>query len=80
MAKERFEATEDYLVLDNGNELTQYEIAYLLNHYWKRIEYEIKENGELHKRIGLMVNFLEEKGIKDECVEYMKIRIVDNYG
>lgn len=75
MARERFVATEDYLVLDNGNELTQYEIADLLNHYWKRINYDIKENASLHERIDLMVEFLTEKGLKEECMEHMIRRL-----
>lgn len=64
-----FEDVEDLIPMSED------QVIVLLNSYWKRIEYDIKENASLHKRMDLMVDFLEEKGLKEECIKYMTSKI-----
>lgn len=64
-----FEDVEDLIPMSED------QVICLLNSYWKKINRSIKETGDLHERIDLMANFLEEKGLKDECLRYMRDRL-----
>lgn len=64
-----FEDVEDLIPMSED------QVVCLLNHYWKRINYDAKETGDLHRRIDLMIDFLEDKGLKEECITYMTSKI-----